>query len=771
MICNIIKFLTGTDFTFSSFFILLLADRAYALYNNLYLPHHNCLLRLGIYPPGDAPEPESTAHILQVKQLSLTTDNIKLYNLFRPYGPIYWCRLALDGGAFKGVALVQYFKQEDADSAQEDLLIHTLSNRHTIALQGSRPEDHRRSPIHTTEGSCVPAAKHGASAQWAISLNVSAAPFQYNPQGNSNAGPPSPSPAEPTPTMDPCNLYIKNLDLNIKSSDLFNNFRKFGRIISARVMNNPITGQSKGFGFVSFSKPEEASKALAEMNQKLVMSKQIVVAYHEPKKPRDKPSSNAPSSDISVGERRPSADVRSLPPQSSPTTLYPPTPEFTSRPSDNMRRFSSPASSPFTLTQVQQHQVPVPNHQDGSFNTDYLANLSDVMRVEMIRNEVHKRVSNSGVVAHSEVEQIVNHLLGLAMNDTLTMLKHPHVMQDKIKEVKEAIHIKHSLPPQVLMANMYNQDRKQSIPYAQPPPPISISPAQISQRASVTPPVVSLPTTSLSQHNVSFAPHLGYSSPGRTLRRRGSVDSVSSVMTDVSSVNQRKKMYDAVIKIGETEYVDDIVDMLLTLKRKERSLCIFNHDFLKEKVKAAKEALDIFQDEVDFSAFVAATTNSTPTTPIPQNITPAPKPSSKATKTTVPPRSVTPPAVIPVSKVTTPIILPAKISKAIPIVAPPSSQSPTTPEPQAVAPIQSKVSEHYLEIEKFLTSIEDKSLSEKKQKLGDRLFPKVKDTGVKHAPKVTIRLLDTIDLRELAHLMYDPNRLKERVDLASSSLN
>lgn len=193
-------------------------------------------------------------------------------------------------------------------------------------------------------------------------------------------------------------------------------------------------------------------------------------------------------------------------------------------------------------------------------------------------------------------------------------------------------------------------------------------------------------------------------------------------MTDGSSFNQRKKMYDAVVKIGETEYVDDIVDMLLTMKRKERSLCLFNNDFLKEKVKAAKEALDICQDdEVDYSAFVA-TTNSTPTTPIPQNITTTPKPSSKAAKTTAPVRSTSPsPAVISSPKVTTSIVLPGKVSKAIPIVNP-SSQSPTTPEPQAVA----SKTDNYTEIDEFLASIKDKSLSEKKQKLGDRLFPKVK---------------------------------------------
>lgn len=77
--------------------------------------------------------------------------------------------------------------------------------------------------------------------------------------------------------------------MNVKSADLFNYFRKFGRIISARVMKNTQTKQSKGFGFVSFSKADEALQAKQEMNGVHILSKPIVVAFHEPKKSREPP--------------------------------------------------------------------------------------------------------------------------------------------------------------------------------------------------------------------------------------------------------------------------------------------------------------------------------------------------------------------------------------------------------------------------------------------------------------------------------------------------
>lgn len=82
------------------------------------------------------------------------------------------------------------------------------------------------------------------------------------------------------------NLYIKNLEPHITNNDLTQLFRKFGRIISARVMTNPQTGQSKGYGFVSFGKTEEAAAALHEMDGTMLGNRPLVVAYHEPRKPR-----------------------------------------------------------------------------------------------------------------------------------------------------------------------------------------------------------------------------------------------------------------------------------------------------------------------------------------------------------------------------------------------------------------------------------------------------------------------------------------------------
>lgn len=84
--------------------------------------------------------------------------------------------------------------------------------------------------------------------------------------------------------IDYTNLYIKNLDSDVTSYDLFKRFRVYGKIISARVMKDTITLKSKGYGFVSFTHMEEAQMALRQMNGALVNTKNIVVTFHEHKK-------------------------------------------------------------------------------------------------------------------------------------------------------------------------------------------------------------------------------------------------------------------------------------------------------------------------------------------------------------------------------------------------------------------------------------------------------------------------------------------------------
>lgn len=61
------------------------------------------------------------------------------------------------------------------------------------------------------------------------------------------------------------NLFLFHLPNNMKDSELYNLFRRFGNIYSTRVMTEK-NGKSKGIGFVSFDNPKSAQEAIEEMN-------------------------------------------------------------------------------------------------------------------------------------------------------------------------------------------------------------------------------------------------------------------------------------------------------------------------------------------------------------------------------------------------------------------------------------------------------------------------------------------------------------------------
>lgn len=82
------------------------------------------------------------------------------------------------------------------------------------------------------------------------------------------------------------NLYVKNLADDINDEMLRHEFSRYGQITSAKVMKDEVTGVSKGFGFVCFASPEDATEAVIKMNGYKLSSKEIYVALAQRKEDR-----------------------------------------------------------------------------------------------------------------------------------------------------------------------------------------------------------------------------------------------------------------------------------------------------------------------------------------------------------------------------------------------------------------------------------------------------------------------------------------------------
>ena len=73
-------------------------------------------------------------------------------------------------------------------------------------------------------------------------------------------------------------LYVGNLAFATTSADLEALFSEVGTCESASVITDRATGRSRGFGFVEMSSPDEAEKAIAELNGRDLQGRKLNVS-------------------------------------------------------------------------------------------------------------------------------------------------------------------------------------------------------------------------------------------------------------------------------------------------------------------------------------------------------------------------------------------------------------------------------------------------------------------------------------------------------------
>ena len=73
------------------------------------------------------------------------------------------------------------------------------------------------------------------------------------------------------------NIYVGNLSYDATDETIKQAFESFGEVISARVIKDKYTGQSRGFGFVEMPGQSQAQTAIKSLNGKELLGKQISV--------------------------------------------------------------------------------------------------------------------------------------------------------------------------------------------------------------------------------------------------------------------------------------------------------------------------------------------------------------------------------------------------------------------------------------------------------------------------------------------------------------
>jgi polyadenylate-binding protein len=193
---------------------------------------------------------------LYVKQFPKSWSEERLTALFATYGPISSLKIQTDKeGNSLGFGFVDFAEHEGAKNALED-----LNEKVFEADENADPKE---------EGFTlyVNRAQKKSERERELKAKMDAA---KNEQINKYQA---------------MNLYVKNLDETITDDTFRELFTPFGTITSARIMREP-SGASKGFAFVCFSTTEEATRAITEMNGKMVGVKPLFVAMYQRKELR-----------------------------------------------------------------------------------------------------------------------------------------------------------------------------------------------------------------------------------------------------------------------------------------------------------------------------------------------------------------------------------------------------------------------------------------------------------------------------------------------------
>ncbi|XP_017319554.1 polyadenylate-binding protein 1-like 2 [Ictalurus punctatus] len=161
-----------------------------------------------------------------IKGLEKSIDSMALYDTFSTFGNILSCKVVCDENGSKGYGYVHFESAEAAETAIKRLN-GMLFNDHYVFIthfksrqerQEQKEEERHPKPQHKFE-QCV-------------------------------------------------NLCLRNLDVSVDDERLHKEFSPFGTVIHAKVMGT--SGCSGRFGFVSFSSPEEATKAMSEMQGRML---------------------------------------------------------------------------------------------------------------------------------------------------------------------------------------------------------------------------------------------------------------------------------------------------------------------------------------------------------------------------------------------------------------------------------------------------------------------------------------------------------------------
>ena len=310
---------------------------------------------------------------------------------------------------------------------------------------------------------------------------------------------------------------------------------------------------------------------------------------------------------------------------------------------------------------------------------DDLAALSPVVRKEVISGELSRRIKSMDIVPAEDLDTIVDSIANLSLAEVLSAIQDSTKLSEQVEHATNQLTVSKTSTPNKSPSPQSSQDsRNPDAPNATASAPDHPS-TPISMPASL-------------------------STPPRTESPSGSVPPPT----------EQERMSAAISKLESTQ-VAELTELLMSLPKRDRAMCLFNTEVLRAKIADAKIVLAADDDD-DAKGAAASAVPETPVTPQAKKVaTPlsGASPKTPDLSSRGPSAAASPAPATPASS-TTYTVASLALLPAAEIVKLASASTAALPVPKA-DPLVVKATDE------FVDGLLDKPIQAQKQALGDKL--------------------------------------------------
>jgi polyadenylate-binding protein len=329
-------------------------------------------------------------------------------------------------------------------------------------------------------------------------------------------------------------------------------------------------------------------------------------------------------------------------------------------------------------------------------NYNSLSALSPVVRKEVLTGELVRKVKATESLGDKDVGALVDSMVSLSLSNVLQYLDDSSKLQEQIQNYKVKL-----LPTETPETN----------------PSRAVSKAPSSHASSEVNPA----TASAPEHpSTPVSMDQSLSTPPRTSSPAGSMPPLS----------ERDRIYGAISRLEPSRQAE-LTELVMSLPKKDRALCLFNNEILRSKIVDAKAVLDSDDGDVADAQSTKSAPAPVPVTPKKRVVQPAstsspqtPDLSSRGPSAAASPAPATPGNNVFTSSYT--IASLARLPAAEIIRLANSSNATGLPLPKADASTVQTT-------DNFIDGLLKKPLQQQKQAVGGELFKVVKSLGIKMA--------------------------------------